>query len=233
MYTIDYKVLTLTIMLLIYAGLWLLVYLKSKNDALSKTFNIFTTFMCLWTTMLIMFFAIYDTTVSLISIKLVYIFGGLIPPAFVLYSYAYTGKAGQINRIKKFLLYLPSIALIALYFLTNNMIAKVVYIDGIKGWEFGKYHYFWEINFIGIFVFGFYRYVQIYKNSLGLVRNQTKYILLGTMSGVLLASITNVILPFIKIFDYVWLGPTASVIWLLCIVYTIIKFQLKTKISLL
>ena len=109
MYIIDYKVLTLSAMLIIYAGLWILVYLRGANKTLSKTFNIFTTFMCLWTAMLLAFYVVYDTKMSLILIKLVYIFGGLIPPAFVLYSYAYTGKIAQLNKIKKFLLYFPSV----------------------------------------------------------------------------------------------------------------------------
>jgi signal transduction histidine kinase len=213
-------------MVIIYAGLWLLVYLKGKNRTLSNVFNIFTTFMWLWTTALAMFYAINDNKISLNFMKMVYMFGGLIPPSFVLYSYAYIRGISRRDGIKYTLLYLPYVLLAMLYFQTDTMITKVVYSGDVKGWEFGNYHYIWEIFFAGFFTFGFYRYIHIYKHSVGMARVHIKYILFGTLSGVLLASATNVILPFIGVFDYVWLGPVGASTWLICIVYTIIKFQL-------
>ena len=167
MHLIDYKIISLIVMLIIYSHLWFLVYLKGKNRVLSTTFNIFTLFMCLWTASLAGFYAVGNNKEALVLIKMVYIFGGLIPPSFLLYSYAYEYGPRNLGAFAKTFLYLPYLALTAMYFFTDLMITKIIYIGDVKAWEFGSLHYIWEILFSGSFLYGFYRYLRIYNKSEG------------------------------------------------------------------
>ena len=53
-----------------------------------------------------------------------------------------------------------------------------------------------------------------------------RYLILGTLIGVILAGLINVIMPWFNRFELLWLAPPLTLTWLGFITYAIIKYRL-------
>ncbi len=148
----DYKVICLAVMTLLFSALWLLIHFKARDKLLGKVFNIFVLNMALWSFGLTMFYASADLKQSLFWIDLAYAGGGLIPPAFLLYSFVFTHESLCLSPLRIFLLFFPGILLSCLFFFTPWMIKEIAFINGVKVREL----FMVQLTFYGIFILNRY-----------------------------------------------------------------------------
>ena len=159
--------------------------------------------------------------------RLLYFFGGSIATAFFYFSLIFPSPQIKISRSKKILILLPSIILIILYLFTDLIIAgSFVSEEQNRGFLYGQLRYLFEIHIWAFFVLAFIRFIKLYQGALAIVRQQIKYILLGVYISLSIASITNIILLWWGYFDLVWLGASASLIWISLITYAIVRYRL-------
>lgn len=221
----DYRAICLSIMTSLFLALWILIHFRGYNKLLSKVFNIFVLNMVLWSFGLTMFH-VSDLRHALFWSDFLYMAGGLIPPAFLLYSFVVPHQSLALSPCKIFLLFLPNLILLYLFFFTPLMIKEIAIINGVRTFVYGPFHFLWDLNFNAFFLSAFFRFIRLFKKAHGLMREHLKYIIVGTFTGYLLAGITNVIMPLFANCSLIWLGPPLTSTWLAFISYTIIKHRI-------
>ncbi len=222
----NIKFICLIVMVLFFLSLWIIIHFRGKNRLLSRVFNIFVLNMAIWAFGLAMFYGVGSLHQALFWIDICYIAGGLIPPAFLLYSFVVTDYSLVLSIPRLILLFLPNAVLAYLFLFTPWMIKEVIIVDGVKSFVHGPVLFLWDINFNIVFLGAFYRFIYLYRQANGLLKEHLKYIILGTFSGYVLAGTTNIVLPWFGNFKYLWLGPPLTSTWLFFISYTIVKHRI-------
>ena len=222
----DFRVINLYIMTVVYVVLWLLVYFKGEDKALSKVFSIFIINMAIWSFGLAMFYKSLEPKEQLFWTDIVYVAGSLIPSAFLLFSFVFPDGRFKISRIQQFFIFMPNVILAVLFFFTPIIVKGVESVNGVKGFIYGQGHLIWDLHFIAIFGWAFWRFIRMYREQAGIIKLRLKYILLGTSTGVILAGATNVVMPWFNRFEFLWLGPPLTLTWLICVSYAIFRYRL-------
>lgn len=109
---------------------------------------------------------------------------------------------------------------------SNLIIGRVVIKDGVRGLAFGKLYQVYGFAIAFFFAFGLYHLVFSYKESSKEKKVQIKYVLVGTIISATLAFITNFLLFGRGAFQYNWLGPSSTLVLVVCIAYAISKHHL-------
>jgi K+-sensing histidine kinase KdpD len=204
-------------------GIFILV--NSKEKLVIKVFNIFVFSFALWSFGLGMYYFVKDLQAALFWAKFLYFCASLIPPSFLVFSYVFPKfESGKLKS--RFYLFIPNILLFVLYFFTPLLLKEIRVEEGIKIFVYGKLRYLWDIQFNGILTFGFIRYFRLFLNSKGLIRENLKYLIAGDLYIYIFAGTTNVLLPLLGIYKYIWMGPLISIFWIFIISYTIVKYRL-------
>ena len=58
------------------------------------------------------------------------------------------------------------------------------------------------------------------------LRSHTLFIIFGTYSVLTVAAVTNIIAPIFSVFSLIWIGPSATIIWIAIVTFAVIKHQL-------
>lgn len=222
----DFRVIVLFSMTVIFFGFWLLVLLKGPRQILNRIFSIFVVNMALWSFGLGMFYKSQSPEASLFWANVLYLAGSLIPAAFLHFSFIFPSGKMSISRFKQFLIYVPNIILFYLFFFTPIIVKGVTPLGQPKGFIYGSGHILWDLQFDTIFAWAFVRFYMAYKRCTGIVRMRLRYVIFGTLTGVILAGLTNVIMPWFNRFELLWLAPPLTLTWLGCITYAILKYHL-------
>lgn len=222
----DYKIIVLFIMLILFIALWLIVFFKGQNKIVNRTFNIFVINMAIWSFGLAMFYKSSDMKASLFWTDVLYLAGSLIPAAFLLLSFVFPSEESTISHFRQILIFAPNVILFGLFFFTPIIVKEVAIVNGAKGFIYGPGHIIWDLQFDTMFTWAFIRFIKKYRHYTGLAKTRLRYVIMGTLVGVILAGVTNVIMPWFNRFELLWLGPPLTLTWLICIVYGIVKYRL-------
>lgn len=95
-------------------------------------------------------------------------------------------------------------------------------VDIVLGYAYPLVVFYYIITFI----YAILLMLRAYLSSRGLIKIQMKYLFLGMAIFTLAALVTNLILPYLGIFDFNGLGPTFSVIFIASIAYAITRYRL-------
>lgn len=118
---------------------------------------------------------------------------------------------------------LPFFIILFYLFFTKSIIGGV---DGIT-YEISSGYIFYAIFIILCFSVGYYAlFLQYKRSSDDIQRLQVKYVLAGSILSSLLATISDLILPYFSIFEYNWLGPIFTFFLVAAIAYAILKHHL-------
>ena len=172
-----------------------------------------------------MFYASESDAASLPWAKITYLAGSLIPAAFLHFSFVFPTDQRTHSRFSYLAVYLPNLLILILLFFTSSLVKKVVYVNDAKGFLYGPLRILWELQFHMIFAFAFYRFARSYMASSSLTKIRLKYVILGTLVGLALASPTNVIMPRFNRFEFLWLGPPLTLTGVAFIVYAITRYR--------
>ena len=92
--------------------------------------------------------------------------------------------------------------------------------------NYGPLHTFYSIYLTGYILLGFTFLISNYRRSLGIVRLQIKYCLMGMFLTALFGVGTNLLLPMAGVSALTWLGPSCTVIYVGFAAYSIVKYRL-------
>ncbi len=214
---------TVTIVLLF------LSFLISKGESSSKNkiFSLFIISISLWS-LFIMLFRIEKTVeIALTLSSIFYVFGAIIPASFLHFSYIFPNNSKVSNKTITFI-YFPIIIIILIFvFSPNILVNKIDLLENTqKIVTLNLYSYIiYSIYFVLYTIATFYNLIKSFLLSTDIiVKKQLRLIFIGTIIPYMIAIFFNLILPLFN-YQYIWIGPTMSIVVILVITYSIFKHQ--------
>jgi len=118
---------------------------------------------------------------------------------------------------------LPFLAVLYYLFSGHAIVGKITGLE----YEIGSGYIYYQILLIAYFLVGYcLLFLQYRRNKEPIRRQQIKYILIGSITASVLGMITDLIFPFLNIFNYTWLGPIFTVILVASIFIAILRHNL-------
>ena len=206
-------------------GLLLFFSSDQKQDSSKRLFSLVILTVVGWITMITIYRSTNNIDGLLGITKLLYISALFIPMVFLLFvnRFIYVKK----NKIleKALLIFLGF--LLILTWTTPYIISSVVLQDGLEHKIiFGELFWIYAIFIIVTFNLAFYELRLKYKEFKGVKQNQILFIILGTTLSTYPAFVTNLILPWIGVFTFNWVGQLCSIFLTIFTTYAILKHHL-------
>jgi len=181
----------------------------------------------LWTGGIVLFRIIPFNTNILFSLNLLFIVSsGVIASSFFNFSLIFTQTIKKMSLSKTFLIHLPNLIIFLFGLVPGVLISEIFQRswgrESILGWGyiyFGSYIAFYYLA--GIFLL-----TQSYLKARGHFRNQLFYIIAATMLTGAIDIYFNLILILAGNYQYIWIGPYSSFIWVSVLAYAITKTRL-------
>ncbi|NOY35770.1 MAG: hypothetical protein GXP44_02535 [bacterium] len=202
------------------------IYLKNRRSktnlwfflvALSVTFWVFSMF----------FFRSFEFA-SVLGARMLYLSASLIPVSFLYFTFVFPKDKINFNVPQKYLLPIPFILAAAASLWPDFLITAVRLVPNGENIIFfnQKVHLFYAIYIVGYFVFSYVVLFKKYLKSSGALKMQVQYIFAGTLISTLIGVNTNLIMPYMGIFDLNWLGQIMTSVMIIFIAYAIAKHHL-------
>jgi len=170
-------------------GFGLFVFSRNKKRLVNQTFGLFTLSMAIWSFSYWRWLLAVDGQVALYWSRALTLGSIFIPITYLHWILAVTGNAKKDKTLR--LGYVVSL-LFGLLSFSPLLVEKVEPILFFPWWPKpgALYHFYLGFDYIGIFAYALAKLFVAYKKSLGLKRLQLKYVLLGSVIGVL-GGLTN------------------------------------------
>lgn len=154
-------------------------------------------------------------------------FALLLAVSFYLFSLKFPKKI-EIRISKFFIRSLPMI----LFFCMAGLIIFTSLIVGPINYEahsyfIGKYYLLYSFLLGSYLVGGSIILLQQYKDSsVVLEKQQIRFILIGALVSIVTSTITDLVFPYLGIFDYIWVGSFSTIILVVAVSIAIVKYKL-------
>ena len=167
----------------------------------------------------------YGSLEAFLWAKMAFIGSAIIPLAFLYFSHNFPYRIAKINRL--FNIAVISVTSIIVIAILKDLVISGMTISG-QGYTltFGSWHTFFIIYFISLFLLAFKNFYVKLKTARGIYKVQIQYIFLGFLLNTLIAVVTNLLLPSLKITAFTQIGPNSTIIFLGIVFYSIIKHRL-------
>lgn len=219
----ELKVLILFANTFVNLGLGGIVWIRGASDQLRKVFIVFSVAIALWSFGLAMFFSSHNIVTELFWARALYFAGSLIAASLCFFSFMFpTPYLKEKFSFVKWGIIFSSI-LIFVCTLATDLVIKGVIDKADKGLIYNWGYWLWLLHFGLFMLISFINFIIQFRRSKKIERLQIKYILIGTLSAALFASVTNVILPTFSNFRYFSMGPVLTISMAGFIAYTIVK----------
>jgi len=216
----------LSVALLVNLGLGCLVLLKTPGHfkRVNLIFSILAWACAGWgLSVLILFLSEGNPSAMLFWARMSFTTSGITPAAFLCFAILYPTDQRSLGSLKLLLLSLPMFLFLGLSF--TDQIVSSLRLES-QMFHYGPFYPFFSIYLVGYILLGFIFLIQHYKNSIGLVRLQIKYCLLGMLLTAGFGISTNLILPMAGVSKFNKLGPSFTVIYVGFATYSIVKHRL-------
>lgn len=146
---------------------------------------------------------------------------------FLYFSFVFPYGSIPNSKILRAISVILPLVVFILAFIPRSIISDIA-IDGQnKKLGFGWGYYIHSFVLFTFFIWAFVNLLKKYISSKKeRNRKQLFYLFLGTGISFLIGVTTNVILPFFNIANFNWIGPSATIIMVIFVAYSIIKYNL-------
>lgn len=219
--------LLLTIVAIVNAALGLiLLFNAGERSRVSLVYAINVAAILSWTgTMLYFRIGLQEDVVWLA--KLLYISATLIASSFLYFSYVFP-KEEYCSKLKTLLIFGPNLLLAAFTawgpFIISDVIVNPLAENTII---FGEGYIAYVAYILVYFLYSFYRlFVKYLETKSPIEKRQIIYLLIGYVIPANIAFATNLILPWMGIYDLNWAGQVSTVLMVMFATYSILRHQL-------
>lgn len=120
-----------------------------------------------------------------------------------------------------------ALAMLWIHLGTDLIIAAPYFTpEGVRGFIYGPLRFLIDVELWGFFGLALVVLTRRYRYLTTRSRRHIGFILAGTYTSLLIGGTTNDILLTYGIFDYLWVGPAALIVWMSSIAYAIAKHHL-------
>lgn len=232
----DFNLDTINIALLFVTGINLLygltVFITNPKDKAVHLFSGVVLGVMLWTLSMLFLRGLSGVSTTILAARFLYFSAAIIPFVFLYFTFIFPDKNETDGWWKFYILPIPFL-ITSLISLTPDVLIKGVGVGSGQPIIFfdQKLHFFYGLYIIGFFSWAYINLFIKYFKLEGLQKTQIIYVIAGTLSATTVGVITNLILPFLGIFTYNWMGQIAVAVMVILISYAILKhhlFNVKT-----
>jgi signal transduction histidine kinase len=224
----DIENIILLVISLLNLSLGFFLFFKNKKSRINVSYTFFTFFIFLWGFSLFIFRLTNNIALALFAMRLSYISAALIATPFLYFAFIFPDNV-KLSFIKKFFITLFTLFIIILLINKNFLIDKLIYQDYGKAVTLFTWHYFvYGVYFILVFFGACYILWRHYLDSVGILRIQLLYMIVGIFISGIFGTVFNLFLPspWLLNFKWIWLGPSTTIIMVVFIAYAIIRYRL-------
>ncbi|MGB9613346.1 MAG: ATP-binding protein [Candidatus Margulisiibacteriota bacterium] len=201
-------------------GTGLLVLMHDRKKPLNWSFFLLTFFVGVWGFCL----SAFRATAVVMWGKATFFFASFIPATFFSFVKLFPTQEEKYGAID--LLFYLLAGAIAVLSLTDFIIDGVAYLSWGVDLVLGPGHPIFAGYFLGVVFFGFVKLFSKYRKSSGTVRNQIRYLFLGTFLTAIIGSLVAIIFPIFNFSNLYYLAPPSTFIMIAAIAYALIKHHL-------
>ena len=164
---------------------------------------------------------LWNSSAILFWIRSSFLFGSLIPLFILLFLLHYPKKIISSSKFKQFLIYAPSLFIVAISH--SNLIIKSITTPVER--IFGPGHLLFLIVYFSYVLAIFFVITRGLFNYPKVEKTQLKFIGFGFTVALIIGTTTNVILPLINIGKFTIIGPLTFTVVFIFMGYSILKYQ--------
>jgi len=204
----------------------LIVFSQNPKNKSSFFFFFLVLSVTFWSFSMIVFRSV-DTTAFLWA-RFLYASASLIPAFFLFFSFYFSKKEKKIKKSSKIFLFCISFFIFAMAVIPGFLIEGVKLIEHDENQIiFNNLSYLIYILYFSVyFILAYFILFKKYFISKGVLREQIRYIMFGTLATVSVGTITNLLMPFFGLFYLNWLGQISVIFMIISVAYAISKYQL-------
>lgn len=205
-----------------------LFFLSSRKQKSNMIFAFFIVFISLWSLSIGLFLDTDNFAWARTLANIYYVSGGMIGTLFLFFSQLFIGDQ-RFFKIKTFIISLPMLIYIILFFINDHLFIQNIYID-----KFGKNVVLNKLPYI-LFLIYFALYILIayviflrkyFKSKNIHEKRQIRLIVTSTLIGFFFSFLFNLYLPFTGVYHLIWIGPLFGFLMAGTIFYAIAKYQI-------
>src|SRR3989344_6119136 len=222
----DPKIATLSLVAIADFLIALVSYFQSKKSQTNRAYALFALAVTIWGGSLALFLWTPNVWILDFLARLIYFSGGTIAPAF--YYFTKLFQSSESEKIEKKNILIPVIVIFILYFFSDSILKNyIITPSGARGYSYGPLWFLFDIYLFGFFALALYELLKKYRSIKdSALRIQITYITLGTYIVLPVATVTNILSPYFGQFNFLWVGPTTTIIWVGLITYAIAKYNI-------
>lgn len=176
----------------------------------------------------ILFYRLSSDATILLWTKLLYVSATFIASNFLYFTYIFPIGSAKVSIIKKILIFLPNIFIVALTLFGDQIIKNAhVSLVGENLIEFGSLYFIYVIYILFYFDLAF---IRLYKKGKAATdpteKRQIMYLFIGYMSSGIVSFATNLLLPWFGYFTLNWLGQVSTLLMAISATYAIVRHHL-------
>jgi len=202
------------------------VYFSNRKKQLNIVYGSMAIWTGLWTLGIALFRYSSNYDFQLFWNREFILMSAIIASSFLHFSFIFSNKEINLKNWKILLMYLPNLLVLWAVLTPGVMIKNIITRDwgneSILGWG---YIYF-GIYFGFIWLWGTINLIKKYLKSSGIFKDQLKYVFAGISVSMIFGATFNLILILLGNYQWIWLGPYASFIFLLTTTYAIVRYRL-------
>ena len=199
---------------------------QGPRDRTNAAYAFFALTVALWGFGVGFFLSSVEVAWSGFLARFLYLAGGSIPASFLFFALVFNA-AKKAPLWQGMLVFLPTLLFIPLYFLTDTVIRGYAETAGGRGFVYGDLRFLFDLHLWGYFAIAFFVLLRKYlAQESKPAKEHILFIMLGTYIVLAIAGATNVVAPLLSIFDLIWIGPTATVLWIGIVAYAVARHQL-------
>ncbi|MBI3335467.1 MAG: hypothetical protein HY001_03125 [Candidatus Portnoybacteria bacterium] len=212
---------------LIEGFLAVLIYIRDHKDKVNRAFIFLLVAILAWVVPIIFYSIGGEKDVVWFWTRILYVGPLFIPTSFIYFIYAFLRNLERRKEIfLLIILFVPNIVLAIITLFSHLILQDVVVSSSLPVYITFASFYPWYVAYFLIF-FG-WSYILLFKNfSRNILRNaQIFYILAGSFTASIIGMVTNLLLPYFGNFTLFWVGPVATLIFAVFIIYAIVTHHI-------
>lgn len=185
------------------------------------TFGLISIVTAIWGIAIIGFYSdIYNSLINWVVIT--HISALIIPILFLLFSVNFPKKI--VNDYRSiFISIIPSIILICMILFTDTVIGETIG----KTYKINIGYLSYCFILVSYFFISFLFLIKQFKNASNFnEKKQIQYVLIGTIVSSVLAILPDLILPFIGVYEFTWLGPVFTMMMVISFFLGMLRYKL-------
>lgn len=182
----------------------------------------------IWAVSILAFFASSTKETALLSSKSFYIIAAIFPCLLLIFASIFP-RDDKTSLATKLLVILLGVVMSLSIALSPDFVIGHIILDPVRGnrIDVEKISYLiYSFYFVSIFAAGIYIAFKKFFENRGNTKMQAGLYALGILINSVPGVVTNLILPYFSIYDFIWVGPVASVFFLGFATYSIIRHSL-------